>query len=155
MFICLETKLENITEWKYLSFSQLLTYRTKWQDHENRLKTQLNLWIWISILFIKSSFKSECGFSFVLVFVWILPSPSSFFLPDTHTFIQHIKFIHTFQGLIVSIKHSEYQRVTFVSKQRMSICFQAHPSGSSQKLLLAEEAWCFIQLYPSKNISGY
>jgi len=37
----------------------------------------------------------------------------------------------------------------------MSICFQAHPSGSSQKLLLAEEAWCFIQLYPSENISRY
>lgn len=83
---CLETKLGNMREYKYFSFSQLLTYRTKWQGHENRLKTQLNLWIWISFLFVKSLFKSECRFSFVLAFVFILPSPSPFFLPDAHTF---------------------------------------------------------------------
>lgn len=131
-------------------------YSPRWARHANRLKTLLNLWIWIYFLLVRSSFKWECVFSFVWVFVYILASPLPAFHPATYTFTYHIKFIHIPLDLIGSIKYSsENQGVTFVSKQRMSICFHAHPSGSSKKLLLTEEAWCFIQLHPNKNISGY
>lgn len=61
-------------------------YSPRWARHANRLKTLLNLWIWIYFLLVRSSFKWECVFSFVWVFVYILASPLPTFHPATHTF---------------------------------------------------------------------
>lgn len=91
----LEIKLGNMTMQRYFSFPHFLNYRTRWARYANRLKTRLNLWIWIYFILVKCWLKSEYGSSFVWMFLYSLTSPIPTFHPATHFYIAYKIHTHT------------------------------------------------------------